>query len=360
MDSESERVSRQSNFEALRIVCIISIVVLHIWTQTEAINLKPDAGWPYFLFVLFGYGGRLVCNCFVMIGAWFLCDTEFKSERVVKLWMQIFFYAVTITVICTLLKFPDADLVRLIQAFLPIMGRPVWFPAEYILLLMLSPFLNKLLIWEEGQYCRKILIFLAVLIMIPATLFPIEYTKPVFSELVCFCFLYLYIAYIKRHPMHWMEKRMRVYIGAVSMYSFNVAVYIILDDLGLKSYAHYYMSHYETVFSFITSVLLFIAFKNINLGRGKIINFIGGNTFAVYLLHALPCLCITLWNGIFNVDDNLDNPLYIVSVVVIIFVVAMVVESIRKRVFDRLIYKAAIYKKVCRKIDGFYLMQTFL
>ena len=242
MGSESARLSRQSNFEILRILCMISIMVLHIWTQTEAFDLKPDAGWSYFFFVLFGYGGRLVCNCFVMVGAWFLCDTEFKAKRIVKLWLQVFFYAVMITVICTVLKFPDANLVRLVQAFLPIMGRPVWFPAEYILLLIVSPFLNKLLRWEDGKYCRKILIFLGALMMIPATLFPIEYTKPIFSELSWFCFLYLYIAYRKRHPRLWMEKGWGgVCIGTILMYSFNVAVYIILDELGLKSYSHYYM-----------------------------------------------------------------------------------------------------------------------
>lgn len=357
MMSTETMISRQSNFEALRIIGMIAITVLHMWGQTEVFYLTVSDGVPYFFCLFFGFGGRLACNCFVMIGAWFLCDTAFKAERVIKLWLQVLFYAVTISVACVLLQFPYASFVRLVQAFFPIMGRPGWFPAEYMLLLLLSPFLNRLLMCQQGEICRKLLIFMGAWIIVPATLFPIEYTKPVFSELIWFCFLYLLTAYLKKHPMKWMNQKKLCIGSAVILYSFNLAAYMLLDYLGLRSYGNYYMFHYEAAFPFVASLLLFMAFKNIDIGNQRWINFLGRNTFAVYLIHVMPCLNVTVWNGIFHVNKYADNVLYLVSVVVIIFAAAIVVESIRKALFDKFIYKRKVYKKVCRKVDGFYHLQ---
>ncbi len=90
--SEIKRIKvRQSNFELLRIVCMISILMFHIYTQTDAGKLEIMDGISYLFLVFVGYGGRLSCNCFVMIGAWFLCDLKFKPQRVVNLWLQVFF-----------------------------------------------------------------------------------------------------------------------------------------------------------------------------------------------------------------------------------------------------------------------------
>ena len=75
---------RQSNFELLRIMCMLSIIGIHVYTQTNASRLTIDNGLNYIFIVFIAYGGRLVCNCYVMIGAWFLTESDFKAERVVN------------------------------------------------------------------------------------------------------------------------------------------------------------------------------------------------------------------------------------------------------------------------------------
>ena len=348
--------ARQSNFELLRIVCMISIVVFHIFTQTDAGKLQLEDGIPYLFFVFLGYGGRLVCNCFVMIGAWFLCDSEFKPERVVNLWMQVFFYAVGITTICTIMKVPEVTLITFVQAFWPIMGRPVWFAAEYLCLLMLSPFLNELVVQAETTCCRLLIIF-GVLIIGCATLFPVEHTTPAFSELVWFMFLYLLVAYFKGHPYSWMEKRCVCICGGVSVYLASVTIYILLKELNMGGLASYYLVHYENILSFMVSVFLFYTFKNINIGSNKAINIIGESTFAVYVIHQTPCFYPVLWNGIFAVNEHVgksDFLRYILFVMIMIFICSIVVENIRKFLFKRLVYTRGTYGHICSKILHFY------
>lgn len=347
---------RQSNFELLRIVCMISIVVFHLYTQTDAGNLALANGIPYFFFVFLGYGGRLVCNCFVMIGAWFLCDLDFKPERIINLWLQVFFYAVSITVVCAVINVPEATLITLIQAFLPIMGRPVWFAAEYLCLLMLSPFLNQLITQAEAV-CGRLLVIFGILIIGCATLFPVEHTTPAFSELVWFMFLYLFVAYFKKYPRSWMEKRCPCICGGVFVYLSMITIYTLSKELGMEGLASYYLVHYENLFSFAVSVFLFYTFKNIRIGSNRAINIIGESTFAVYVIHQTPCFYPVLWNGIFAVNEHVgrsDFLGYILFVVITIFICSIVVENIRKFCFKRWVYTRGIYRKVCMKMQQFY------
>lgn len=137
--NRGQSVSRQSNFELLRIVCMIFIIGIHMTTQTKMDTYTASDGIAYYYCLFIGSAGRLVCNTFVMIGAWFLVDSAFKPERIVKLWLEIFFYSVVITIICLGIGCNDANITTLVQAFFPIFGRPVWFGAEYLCLLMLVP-----------------------------------------------------------------------------------------------------------------------------------------------------------------------------------------------------------------------------
>lgn len=79
---------------------MVLIVGFHMIGQTKMDGCGPEDGIAYYYCIFMGSAGRLVCNTFVMIGAWFLADSKFRPERVVNLWLEIFIYSVTITVIC--------------------------------------------------------------------------------------------------------------------------------------------------------------------------------------------------------------------------------------------------------------------
>ncbi len=58
---------RQSNFELLRILCMVLIVGYHITGQTRMNVRGIGDGIEYYYSILIGSAGRLVCNTFVMI-----------------------------------------------------------------------------------------------------------------------------------------------------------------------------------------------------------------------------------------------------------------------------------------------------
>lgn len=78
------RVKRSSNFELLRIVLMLVIVLNHVAAQAfdrDVILLQNNV----FLCVV-GYGSRIAVNLFLMTGVWFMLDSEFQGKRVLKLY----------------------------------------------------------------------------------------------------------------------------------------------------------------------------------------------------------------------------------------------------------------------------------
>jgi len=354
-------VKRQSNFELLRILCMFFIIGIHILSQTKLGSLKPNDGISYYYVTFLGSAGRFVCNTFVMIGAWFLVDAEFKATRVINLWLEIFIYSVIITIICMFIGCEQANFTTLVQAFFPVFGRPVWFGAEYICLLLLTPWLNIMLRKENVTRTKKIVKLFGVLIIGCATLFPIEHTTPAFSELVWFCFLYLLIGLYKHGQIQ--------NLGLFEKYSLICFLICYLLLCGLRIAADctdmefllrlyvYYREHYEAFPGVICSIFLFLFFKNSNIKNSRFINFVSRSTFAVYIIHQTPAFYRYMWNGIFQVNLAVETGhaiWYSLVVILVIFVVCVCIDNVRIVTVDKVVFKSKIYSKLCGRLEDFY------
>jgi hypothetical protein len=290
-----------------------------------------------------------------MIGAYFIVDGKFKAERVINLWLQIFTYCGFITLICLFASKGNVNIVNLIQAFLPVFGRPVWFGAEYICLLIISPFLNKLL--EQRDITKRLLQIFGILIIGCATLFPVEHTTPAFSELVWFAYLYLIIGYSKKY-MHIKITKFCSICCVVFGYGVICGMSIISDMYmpSLSSIAVYYVEHYEAIPALAASMGLFVVFKNMNLGNSKLINSVAHVTFPVYLIHQTPAFYNYLWNGLFDIDKysySYMGILYCIMITGSLFLVAIIVEYIREKIFKLIIYRSKLYETSCEMLTGF-------
>ncbi|MDE7324477.1 MAG: acyltransferase [Lachnospiraceae bacterium] len=352
---------RQSNFEWLRILCMFLIVGFHITGQTNMDGYGTGDGIVYYYCILIGSAGRLVCNTFVMIGAWFLVDSKFRPERVINLWLEIFIYSVAITVICFGIGCEDASTITLIQAFFPIFGRPVWFGAEYICLLLLTPWLNEMLTEKNMHRTRQAVKLFAILIIGCATLFPIGHTTPAFSELIWFCFLYLFTGLYKRGQMPFCQKIERYsFLWFILSYLILCSMRILADTMGLEPLRYlytYYRGHYESLLGFACSFFLFLTFKNWKAGYNRFVNLVSRASFAVYVIHQTPAFYRYMWNGIFQVDASVENGNiigYSLLVIAVIFAVSVCVDNIRLLVLDKLICKCKAYHMVCKRLCEFY------
>ena len=91
---------RNSNIELLRIVAMIAIVSGHLISQGGDISYLSTRIISIFL----GSAARIAVNIFLFIGVYYMVDSDFKIERVLNLWGQLFLYTSCFTLIAILFK----------------------------------------------------------------------------------------------------------------------------------------------------------------------------------------------------------------------------------------------------------------
>ena len=97
MEHRISKVNRKSNFELLRIIAMILIIAHHFSLHGgfRVVQSKPLINRIWILWLQLG--GKIGVNIFVLISGYFLVSSPaFKLKKVLKLWLQLFFYSIVI------------------------------------------------------------------------------------------------------------------------------------------------------------------------------------------------------------------------------------------------------------------------
>ena len=161
--------TRDSNIEILRIVATIFIIAHHfaIHSGFEFSNdsITINRLWIQFIEI----GGKIGVNLFILISGYFLINTKtVKINKLVKLWLQIFFYAITIFLVFVLTGKETFEIKEIVKSILPIIFSQWWFASAYFVLFLLSPYINILLkSFNKKQYTAFLALLLGCWCIIP-------------------------------------------------------------------------------------------------------------------------------------------------------------------------------------------------
>lgn len=357
---------RSSNLDLLRIVCILFIVFGHMISQSVEGQIGPENTGAYVFCLLMGNGARLCINCFVMISGWFLIRQSFVPERFLRTWWITFFYSVLFSFLAIGVWHAPVSLLYLGQAFLPIIGRPEWYMCEYLLLLLFSPFLNRIVNGWDRASVRRLLLLMTVGMPGIATFFPMNYTAPFFSELMWFLYLYMLMGYLRIYEVN----PFRNAGGALTAVFGGYGLICILKLLGVvlagTKYAaigsvcvylgSYYKEHYEALPGFIASLGLFFLFLGLRMPEVKWISMVGRSTGVIYIIHQVPLMWRsddwTIWNGIFHVKKYIGTGYliwYMLLVAVEIILTGIILDCVQKRLIEDPLMRTGL---VCRLKDA--------
>jgi len=96
--------NRQANFELLRIIAMVMVIILHYLVKGNVAVSMAEDGSAVNLFAWFLESACIVAvNVYVLISGYFLVKAEWKLSRLVKLMLQILCYSIGVPVICLLL-----------------------------------------------------------------------------------------------------------------------------------------------------------------------------------------------------------------------------------------------------------------
>ncbi len=354
--------TRQSNIELCRIIAMLMIVAGHLAQQS---GIMQREGINYKWAVILGSGSGIADNIFVMIGAYFLVDLSFKSQRIIKLYAEVWTYCVPITILMTVLFPKYVGIKELVRGLFVYSGSPLWFATCYISMLLFSPFLNQLLTYQKAS--KAVILLLFFINVIPST-FLLRGDFFYSGEFVWFCFLYLLIGYLKKYIKEfkfnkWIGLALAVFIyiclvcfyfGIEYFMNQSDGFYKLAESLDLKIY---FITRYHTLPAFICSLLIFWFFVNTNLRANQIINNFSKGVFAVYIIHQTPAFTVFMWERIVMVDKWMNSkyyPIWFFAAVVGIFLFCSLIDCLRCFTLEKWMLSSKIYKKTCEKWNKFF------
>ena len=136
---------RDMGLDLLRVLCMLMVVCNHLISWSHLFMDEAEAMTPMWLVgnTFFGYMMPAV-NCFVLISGYFLCTSTFRLKKLVSLWLQVVTYSAGIyLLVCLFHGETDFSVMQFLKNCLVVtMGR-YWFVTAYVLMYIVSPFLNR-------------------------------------------------------------------------------------------------------------------------------------------------------------------------------------------------------------------------
>ena len=321
---------RESNFELLRIILIIMIIILHYLsasiggalTNTEAETIN------YYLIHFIESVCIVSVNIFIIITGYFMAKKKtIKVSKIINLVSIVVFYGIVIYLISVLIGTEKIN-IESVKKFIQSIADS-WFITIYCILYLLIPFINKLI---DSISKKNFKILLGILIFF-FSVWPSVWSKTTVADggygIINFIIMYLIGAYIK------------LYMDEINVKNKSILIFIISTIITtICSLVADRAYNYNFVFNIIGAAVLFLIFKNIRIKQNKIINKLASYTFAVYIIHTNPFIMENIFKNVLKTTDYYNSNFLIIHMIVsvlIIYVTCIIIETIRRLIIGKII-----------------------
>ncbi|MBO7221465.1 MAG: acyltransferase [Clostridia bacterium] len=320
----SKKPQRNASFELLRIICMLLIISTHFLGHGDWKTNMTGANEVF---------GKLLqsifypsVNLYVMIGAYFMCQstsTHVNWKKVLKLCGMVLFYSLLLYAISISFENYSFDTFWLLSSIFPNMSGKYWYLTAYLVLLVVSPFLNMII---RGLTTKQLFVGCVIITiiggiqaeaseMLPQLEFSRGYSAPWFIG------LYFITALIQRTDFKFNKK---------------TAILAVILYLGTLVYGYFVHTKYASFMCVFSSVIIFVFFKELKIKNGwfaKVVCFISPLTFGVYLIHDSPEMRGFMYQNIFHSYKFYESDvafLILIGFILTTFVVCAIFECGRK------------------------------
>lgn len=345
-------MKRQPNFEILRTLMMFFIVVWHFivhgilnykaeGSQTLLDMSSMPAIFNYLSTEYIMYIAGVAVNCYVLISGYFLVKSDFKWNKIAKVWLQTAFYSFAICAFLQVTGVLHFSIKNIINSLFPIRIYAYWFVSMYIALLALSPFLAKLaLSLGKKEYQIGLIVFSIISLTLNID-FPYGHIYSNGADLIWFIYLFFVAGYIRLYNPF--EKFSRSFGKHFLFFCFILLCFSTLEISIKYIWKGEMPSYFKTVYNgytFFSSVLLFLWAKHHTFkdnGISRFIVKIAPYTFGVYLIHDNFYIRNLLWNNWLSPIQHIDSwgfiP-YMIVISFIIFSVCVFTDYLRSKLFS--------------------------
>lgn len=282
--------SRLKWIDYVKVLGCFFVLVLHIN------NYALDCGGNSFsdIQIKSVYAVNAVAYCaihlFVMAGSYTMQTKIVRLKSYIQIYVQTLMVCIIGLVISFMFRL-DKPFLNILQCVLPFTFHAYWFVSAYLVFMLLTPYLNRLIekLNRDSLYTLTAILymFFSVLPVLPGRFG----WKSYYSEITLFVLLYFLVAWIRLGNIKIKSRFLWGGYGLAAVTLFSS--YMLLVKIGYENTT--YMYAYYNPLVIIEAVCLFMIFKNMNVNvnmnkRKSIIDFLVPNTLICYLLHMHPVI----------------------------------------------------------------------
>ena len=323
----------------LRVFAMFGIVFMHCVLYAYGGHYVMGKGVHGYLSQFVSVFFSISVNVLVLISGYYTIGSKsgrfLKLRKLSKLYVSMLFYVSLFLAIAIYTgKTPIHP-----SEYLPLKSNVYWFMTVYFQLMLIAPFIVRLVDVLDRTWYRLLLIVLFILTVV----IQIYGTEAGYS-LLWFLFLFLFAGYLKKFEVVFPLKTM------VPVYVVSLVCYFILSVIRIPLLNWIFQLGYSNIFEFLMSVCVLMWFchmKKPNKG-GAIIAKAAPCTLGVYLIHENPIVRDWLWT---RVGDwfPIPNVFYMILISLVVFCACALVERGRRLLFKSLRINMLI-DAVCDKL----------
>lgn len=380
---------RDVNIDLLKILVMLMVMSLHYLSHQRFLTQYQLGSSMYFL-SWFLYGVCVVSvDVFALITGYYLCGKTFSAkkllDRIFEVLLSAQFCSVLIGCLCIFFFGEEISVGNLLYSFFPTLTNTNWFITAYVLLLIISPMLDRLATKiSESVYKRTLILMFLFISVFPSI--SLQYrvmTKIESGVIVLFAFLYLLGGYIRMYGCN-IGRLQAFFVYTCStillVFSKFVIDYIIkkvpaiANKLGPDLIGKYGDKFYEysSFLVVIGAFALFMVFAKMKIeGNGlicKIIRFMAMSTLTVYVCHDQYIIRQEiLWNRIVNTDKFVKGNMQIVKLpimmlltVIIMYVIFSVAHNLIVTPLITILIRTKIVKNIKKHILCSRIYTTYI
>ncbi|NMH70552.1 acyltransferase [Bacillus sp. RO3] len=286
---------RLSNFESLRVLSMVMIVLLHFGTYglPKVVSISELSQMNQFLFTFIKVLCIVGVNVYVLISGYFLCTSQFKMSKAFRVVRETFIFSVLIFAGMALLQRTDGSTAVLFKSVFPVYLSTYWFITVYMLLFLLSPYLNILINQLSKKEYGKLLVLLFMVNCVWQFFHPLgSFGVNGGYSIVHFIFMYFVAGYLRHHGQRLASLNKLYYLSVYILVGAGTALVVQQAwDLPFK------LLTYNSPVIVIMSAALFLFFSKLSFVSGPI-NAVSGYVLGVYLIHEHPLIRQRLWSNV--------------------------------------------------------------
>lgn len=279
-----------------------------------------------------------------------MINSKFKLKKLFVIGGEVYFYSIMALIIfLVFLPSPIPITPSIIGiSVLPISHGAYWFITDYIVLILLSPFLNRFI----HRLSKDIFLKLLAVLLIIWCIYPTFTAKSFdFSGIAWFVVLYLIGSFIKLHInidkidfkkllSVFLISTFIIYLGS-SLIAYLSMLFDIPGLLGggitITGLYTFFSAQYN-IFVLITSISLFLLFLKRKEFSNKYVNYVAGSVLGVYLIHENVLIKSFIWKSV-NITSYYNSAYLILITIFLtlaIFVICIGIDIIRRETVERL------------------------